>query len=85
MTQYNLDELKLLNQFLFALFLVADFALFLHFGNTIFPWFALIGAAIGLSIIVACWTGKKYTFFIAALLVSTTLFSIVYNWQTIIH
>lgn len=85
MTQYNLDELKLLNQFLFALFLVADFALFLHFGNTVFPWFALIGAAIGLSVIVACWTGKKYTFFIAALLVSTTLFSIVYNWQTIIH
>ena len=85
MTQYNLEEIKLLNQFLFALFIVADFALFLHFNHTIFPWFALIGAAIGLSIIVVCWTGKKYTFFIAALLVSTALFSIVYNWQTIIH
>ncbi|MEK3954861.1 MULTISPECIES: hypothetical protein [Psychrobacillus] len=85
MTQYNLEELKLLNQFLFALFIVADFALFLHFTNNIFPWFSLIGAAIGLSIIVACWTGKKYTLFIAALLVSTALFSIVYNWQTIVH
>jgi len=84
-TQYNLEELKILNQFLFALFIVADFALFLHFNNTIFPWFALIGAAIGLSIIVACWTGKKYTSFIIALLVSTALFSIVYNWQAIVH
>lgn len=85
MTQYNLEELKLLNQFLFALFIVADFALFLHFTNNIFPWFALIGAAIGLSIIVGCWTGKKYILFIVALLVSTTIFSIVYNWQAIVH
>ncbi|QUG42988.1 hypothetical protein KD050_07045 [Psychrobacillus sp. INOP01] len=85
MTQYNLEELKILNQFLFALFIVADFALFLHFNNTVFPWFALFGAGIGLSIIVACWTGKKYLCFIAALLVSTAVFSIVYNWQAIVH
>ena len=85
MTQYNLEELKLLNQFLFALFIVADFALFLHFHHTVFPWFVLIGAAIGLSIIVACWTEKKYTGFIVALLVSTALFSIVFNWESIVH
>lgn len=85
MTQYNLDELKILNQVLFALFLVADFALFLHFNNNDFPWFALLGAGIGLSIIVLCWTGKRYTYFLACLLISTAVFSIVYNWQSIVH
>ena len=85
MTQYNIEELKLLNQVLFALFIVADFALFINFTSTNFPWFALIGVGIGLSIIVACWTGRKYTGFIAALLLSTTLYSIVFNWQAIVH
>jgi len=84
-TQYNIEELKLLNQVLFALFIVADFALFIDFANANFPWFALIGVGIGLAIIVACWTGRKYTAFIAALLVSTTLYSIVFNWQAIVH
>ncbi|MFJ7972109.1 hypothetical protein [Psychrobacillus sp. NPDC096389] len=85
MTQYNLEELKMLNQVLFALFLVADFALFLFFTNNIFPWFALLGTGIGLAIIVLCWTEKKYTYFIATLLVFTAIFSIVYNWHSIVH
>ncbi|KQL35372.1 hypothetical protein [Psychrobacillus sp. FJAT-21963] len=85
MTQYNREELSLLNQVFFALFLVADFALFLYFYHTEFPWFALIGFGIGLFIIVLCWTGKKYTYFLASLLVCTGLFSLVYNWHAIIH
>jgi len=85
MTQYNIEELKLMNQVFLALFLVADFALFLYFANTTFPWFALAGAGVGLAIIVLCWSGKKYPYFIGSLLVATTLFSIVYNWQHIIH
>ena len=85
LTQYNLEEMKILNQMLLALFIVADFALFLFFTNNGFPWFALLGSGIGLSIIVLCWTGNKHTYFIASLLVFTTLFSIVYNWQSIVQ
>lgn len=85
MSQYNIEELKLLNEVFFALFLVGDFTLFLHFHDSVFPWFALLGAGIGLSVIVLCWTGKKHTYFIASLLVATAVFSIVYNWQAIVH
>ena len=85
MPQYNIEELKLMNQVFLALFLVADFALFLYFSNTAFPWFALAGAGVGLAIIVLCWSGKKYSYFIGSLLVATALFSVVYNWQHIIH
>ncbi|MEI4769038.1 hypothetical protein WAX74_05105 [Psychrobacillus sp. FJAT-51614] len=85
MSQYNLEELKILNQVLFALFIVADFALLLFLKNNAFPWFALLGAGIGLAIIVLCWTGTKHLYFIASLLVCTILFSLVYNWHTIVH
>ena len=83
MTQYNLEELKILNQVLLALFIVADFALGLFFFNNAFPWFALLGSGFGLAIIVLCWTGKKHLYFIVSLLVSSILFSLVYNWNTI--
>ena len=83
MNQYNLEELKLLNQVFLALFLVADFALFLHFYNSEFPWFALLGAGIGLFIIVFCWTSRKYIYFLGSLLVWTAMFSIIYNWHAI--
>ena len=85
MTQYNLEELKILNQVLFALFIVADFALALFFYNSAFPWFALVGSGIGLAIIVLCWTGKQHLYFLSSLIVFTVLFSIVYNWHSIIH
>ncbi|WP_298473492.1 hypothetical protein [uncultured Psychrobacillus sp.] len=85
MTQYNLEELRLLNQVLFALFIVADFALFLFFYNSPFPWFALLGSGIGLAIIVLCWSGRKYIIFIASLLVFSALHTLVYNWSSIVH
>ncbi|GGA45278.1 hypothetical protein [Psychrobacillus lasiicapitis] len=85
MNQYNVEELKMLNQVLFALFLVADFALFLHFNNSEFPWFALLGSGIGLAIIVYCWTEKKVSLFIGSLLVFTVVFSIIYNWPVFLH
>ena len=85
MTQYNLEELKMLNQFLFALFIVADFALALYFYNNSFPWFALLGAGIGLAIIVFCWTGKKYLLFISFLLAFTAIYSVIFNWSSIVH
>lgn len=85
MTQYNLDELKMLNQFLFALFIVADFALALYFYNNSFPWFTLLGAGIGLAIIVLCWTGKKYLLFISFLVAFTAIYSVIFNWSSIVH
>lgn len=85
MSQYNLEELKLLNQFLFALFIVADFALFLFFVKNEFPWFSLLGAGIGLAIIVLCWTEKKYGYFVASLLVCTAVFSVIYNWSALFN
>ncbi|MFJ8067206.1 hypothetical protein ACIQYS_21770 [Psychrobacillus sp. NPDC096426] len=85
MTQYNLEELRMLNQVLLALFIVADFALLLFFYNSPFPWFALLGSGIGLAIIAVCWTGRKYTIFIASLLVFSVLHTIVYNWGSIVH
>lgn len=85
MTQYNIEELKMLNQVLFALFLVADFALLLHFTHVEFPWFALLGSGVGLSIIIVCWTEKKVTYFIGSLLVFTVVFSIIYNWPVFLH
>ncbi|MEK3952165.1 MULTISPECIES: hypothetical protein [Psychrobacillus] len=85
MTQYNLEELRMLNQVLLALFIVADFALLLFFYNSPFPWFALLGSGIGLAIIVLCWTGRKHTIFIASLLTFSVLHTIVYNWSSIVH
>ena len=83
MAEYNREELKLLNQVLLALFIVADFGLLLHFNNSPFPWFALLGSGIGLGIIVLCWTEKKYIYFISALLVFSIAFTVVYNWNGI--
>lgn len=83
MTKYNDEELRLINQLLLALFLVANFAYFLFLNNPVFPWFALAGAAIGLSIIVFCWTGTKYLIFNISLLLSAIVFSLAYNWGVI--
>lgn len=85
LTKYNREELEMLNQGLFALFLVADFALFLSYSNSEFPWFALLGSAVGLSIIVLCWVGKKYTIFISCLIVFAIVHTVFYNWSAIIH
>ncbi|QUG40170.1 hypothetical protein KD050_12700 [Psychrobacillus sp. INOP01] len=85
MTQYNIEELRMLNQVLLALFIVADFALLLFFNNSPFPWFALLGSGIGLSIIVLCWTGRKHAIFIASLLVFSVFHTIIYNWSSIVH
>lgn len=50
---------------LLGFILVADFALFLTL--SVFPRFVLLGSGIRLSIIVLCWTGKKYTYFLSPL------------------
>lgn len=85
MTNYNLEELRLLNQFLLALFIVADFALLLFFYQSPYPWFALLGSGIGIAIIVLCWTGRKYILFIVSILVFSIAHTLIYKWSEIIH
>jgi hypothetical protein len=84
MTQHSNEELKLINQLLLAIFLVTDFGYFLFLNNNVFPWFALAGAAVGLAIIVYCWSGTKYWLFNTILLFSTLVFSVVYNFTSIL-
>ena len=84
MTKHSIEELKLINQMLLAIFLVTDFGYFLFLHNPVFPWFALAGAAVGLSIIVFCWTGTKYWLFNTILLLSTVVFSVVYNFTALL-
>lgn len=85
MTGYIREELSMLNQLLLAIFLVTDFAYFLFLSNTVFPWFALAGATVGLTIIVFCWSGAKYLLFNVALLLLTLLYLLVYNWSSIFN
>ena len=75
----------MLNQCMLALFIVADFAFFLFLYQTPYPWFALLGSGIGIAIIVLCWTGRKYTLFIASMLVFSIAHTLFYKWNEIIH
>lgn len=85
MSQYSINELKIINQVMFGLFIAADFAFFLHLTNSSFPWFSLLGAGIGLAIIVLCWSGKKFSFFVSSLLTSTVVFTIAFSWSAIFN
>ncbi|TWT24820.1 hypothetical protein [Planomicrobium sp. CPCC 101110] len=84
MTQHSNEELRLINQLLLAIFLVTDFGYFLFLNHPVFPWFALAGSAVGLTIIVYCWSGTKYWLFNTILLLSTVVFSVVYNFNVIL-
>ncbi|MFC4411403.1 hypothetical protein ACFOZY_13320 [Chungangia koreensis] len=83
MTEYVRGELRVMNQVFLAFFLIANFAFSLYLSNNDFPWFALVGAPVGLAIIVYCWSETKYMFFNTALLVSTLVYTVVYNWGSI--
>lgn len=85
MTQYQREELRMIGEVLLALLLIAGYSLFLYLSNSEFPWFALAGASVGLSIIVYCWTEKKYLSFIIALLICTVAYSVIYNWASIFN
>jgi len=74
-----------MNQAFLGLFLAADFAFFLWIYHSAVPWFSLLGAAVGLSVIVLCWAGKKYTAFVITLLVCAVVHTITYNWSSIFN
>jgi hypothetical protein len=76
-------EIKMFNEILLAIFVVSNYALFLQLSHAVFPWFALIGASIGLSIILLCWVGKRFLLFHTFLIAGTIIFSIAYNWGTL--
>lgn len=82
MTQYNKEELKMMGQLLLGIFLVGGFSSYLFLHISPFPWFALIGASLGLILIISCWTTAKYWFFSLTLLLTTFVFTIVYNWSS---
>jgi len=85
MKQYNVEELHMLNQLLLGIFLVADFSFYLLLSTSVFPWYSLIGAAIGLVIIVFSWSGAKYYLFNSTILICALLFSLAYNWSAIFN
>ncbi|HYK74440.1 MAG TPA: hypothetical protein VEV44_15195 [Pseudoneobacillus sp.] len=85
MTEHNKAELRMLSQIFLAIFMVADYGLFLRLNNSEFPWFALAGASVGLSIILFCWVGKKYVLFNVVLLAGTAIYSIAYNWSALFN
>ena len=85
MTQYAREELNLIGQQLLSIFLIAVLAFVFSLKVSQFPWWELIGIGIGLSIVVLCWSGTKYSFFVASLLLYTVAYSIIYNWSTIVQ
>ncbi len=75
MTTYSIEELKLVIQSFLPLFFVGVFATTLIIFNDGYPWYTLIGTALGLSIIMISWTGKKYAIFFSFLLLCAIIFS----------
>ena len=82
MTQHNIEELRLLNQLLLGIFLAADFFCYLAFIRNEAPGFALLGAAVGLALIVWCWTGARYLLFNLTLISIAFVFTLVLYWDT---
>lgn len=85
MRQYAREELQLLFQVLLGLFLVFGFSYFLRATTAQFPWLSLIGAAVGLSIIVFILSRKKYSAFLISLLVFSVIMSVIFNWYSIFN
>ena len=78
-SQYNKEELSLVIQALFPLGLIGGLAIFLNTNFGGFPWYMLLGAAIGLSIIILTLVGKKASVVVASLLVGAAILTPIYN------
>ena len=75
MSQYYIEELKIMGQVFLPILLIGGVATSLIIFNDGYPWYTFIGAAIGLSIIIISWTEKKYAIFIASLLMCAIIYS----------
>ena len=75
MSQYYIEELKIMSQVFLPILLIGGLATSLIIFNDGYPWYTFIGAAIGLSIIIISWTEKRYTIFITSLLMCAIIYS----------
>ena len=85
MSQYSKEELNLIIQALVPLGIIGGLAIFLISTSGGFPWFTLLGTAIGLSIIILSWVGRKSSIFAASLLLGAAVFTPLYNWSIIFY
>lgn len=85
MENHVFAEMRLLNQFLLGLFVAANMAYFLSLTTQSFPGLNYMGAAIGSSIIVRCWLGSRFPFFIFGLMATALVFTVAYEWTAIFH
>ena len=83
MSQYSKEELDFIIQALVPLAIIGGLATFLITNSGGFPWYTLLGTAIGLSIIILSWVGRRYSIFAASLLIGAAIFTPLYNWSTI--
>ena len=82
MSQYNKEELSLVIQVLLPLCLVAAFGFILSFITGEFPWITLLGASVGLAVILLSWLGKKSFIFSVALIMAAAVCTPVFHWST---
>lgn len=83
MTQYNREELSNTFQALAGIFLIFGMAkTFLTFNGSV-PGFAIIGAAVGLAIIVGCWVGRRHIHFMATMIVTSIVLAIYFNFGSL--
>jgi len=80
MTQYNREELSLIFQVLAGITLTVGYAFTISVYNSFVPAFALIGSAVGLAIIIGCWIGIKHLGFMIAIIMTSIIFAMYFNF-----
>ncbi|MFC7684796.1 hypothetical protein [Ureibacillus sp. GCM10028918] len=80
MTEYNREELSLIIQVLAGITLTVGYAFAISVYNTVVPFFALIGTAVGLATIIGCWIGIKHLGFMLTLIMASIIFAIYFNF-----
>ncbi|RTQ93121.1 hypothetical protein [Lysinibacillus telephonicus] len=83
MTEYNREELFLIIQMLAGITFTAGCAFSIETFYGTVPAFALIGSAVGLSIIIGCWLGAEHVAFMFTIIVTAVVFSIYFNFGTL--
>jgi hypothetical protein len=87
MSNYIKSELSSLSELLLSLLLTACIGMYCLKSYDSFPWLAFLGIPFGIALIVWCWEQKKYpwTVFTVGLVLSGIIWSIVFNWSSLMH